>query len=97
MLANIANGREQVVDARDNGRFSGVVVDTVHNLPGGHIPGACSLHFAPLFREDGTYKPLDELRAALDAAGIDHDRQLVTRSEERRVGTECGIRRRSRW
>ncbi|MBA4164417.1 MAG: 3-mercaptopyruvate sulfurtransferase [Erythrobacter sp.] len=78
MLANIAHGSEQVVDARDNARFSGAVVDTVHNLPGGHIPGACNLPFATLFREDGTYKPLDELRAALDAAGIDPDRPIVT-------------------
>src|SRR3546814_5291717 len=78
MLANIAHGREQVLDARDNGRFSGAVVDTVHSLPGGHIPGACNLPFATLFREDGTYKPLDELRAALEAAGIAPDRPIVT-------------------
>ncbi|MGJ0534021.1 MAG: sulfurtransferase [Methylocystis sp.] len=78
ILANIAHGSEQVLDARDNGRFSGTVVDTVHNLPGGHIPGACNLPFATLFREDCTYKPLDELRAALDAAGIDSDRPIVT-------------------
>lgn len=78
MLANIAHCGEQVLDARDNGRFSGTVVDTVHGLPGGHIPGACNLPFATLFRADGTYKPLDELRAALDTAGIDPDRPIVT-------------------
>ncbi|OGS57294.1 MAG: 3-mercaptopyruvate sulfurtransferase [Erythrobacter sp. RIFCSPHIGHO2_12_FULL_63_10] len=78
MLANIAHGSEQVLDARDHGRFSGVVVDTVHNLPGGHIPGSCNLPFATLLREDGTFKPLDELRAALEAAGIDLDRPIVT-------------------
>lgn len=78
MLANIAHGSEQVLDARDHGRFSGVAVDTVHNMPSGHIPGSCNLPFATLFREDGTYKPLNELRAALDAAGIDPDRPIVT-------------------
>lgn len=77
MLANIADRNEQVLDARDHGRFSGSVVDTVHNMPSGHIPGSCNLPFATLFREDGTYKPLDELRAALDTAGIDPERPIV--------------------
>ncbi len=43
MLANLDARAAQVIDARDAGRFTGETVDTVHNLPGGHIPGACNL------------------------------------------------------
>ena len=77
MLANLDSGVEQVVDARDADRFTGASVDTVHDLPGGHIPGARNLFFRDLFREDGTYRTLPELRAAVAKAGIEPDRPIV--------------------
>lgn len=77
MLANIAAPREQVVDARDAGRFTGETLDTVHNLPGGHIPGARNLFFGDLYRPDGTLKDAAALAAAFEAAGIDLARPIV--------------------
>ena len=77
IVANIETGEEQVVDARDPGRFTGATIDTVHDLPGGHIPGARNLFFRDLFREDGTYRPVRELRAAVAKAGLDPDRPIV--------------------
>lgn len=71
MLANIASGAEQVVDARDAMRFSGETADTVHNLAGGHIPGAINLPFPQVLNADGTFKRGDELRTAFEAAGVD--------------------------
>lgn len=71
MIANIAAPREQVVDARDAGRFTGETLDSVHNLPGGHIPGARNLFFGDLYRPDGTLKDAPALAAAFEAAGID--------------------------
>ncbi|WP_427968151.1 sulfurtransferase [Altererythrobacter sp.] len=78
MLANIDSCSEQVFDARDEGRFTGTVEDTVHNLPSGHIPGAKNLPFFNLFNPDGTYRHCDELRAAIESAGIDLDHPVVT-------------------
>jgi len=78
MLANLTSRAEQVIDARDAGRFTGDTVDTVHNLPGGHIPGARNLFFADLFAADGTFKPEAELRAAFERAGVDLARPIVT-------------------
>lgn len=78
MLANLDGGAEQALDARDAGRFTGKTADTVHNLPGGHIPGARNLPFGELFAEDGTYLPPDRLRTAFERAGIDLDRPVVT-------------------
>ncbi len=78
MLANVDRRSEQVIDARDAGRFTGETADTVHNLPGGHIPGARNLSFRDLYREDGTMRPLAELRAAFERAGVDLARPIVT-------------------
>ncbi|MEE1877308.1 sulfurtransferase [Altererythrobacter litoralis] len=78
MMENLNSCAEQVLDARDAGRFTGTTVDTIHGQPTGHIPGSCNLPFGQLFREDGTYKSPDELRNALADAGIDADRPIVT-------------------
>ncbi|MBX9896810.1 MAG: sulfurtransferase [Qipengyuania sp.] len=78
MLANIASGEEQVIDARDAGRFTGETPDTVHELPGGHIPGARHLFFRDLYNENGTFKSDSELRAAFDKSGLDLERPIVT-------------------
>ena len=73
-----AGAREQVIDARDAGRFTGETVDTVHGLPGGHIPGARNLFFRDLYNADGTFRSDDELRAAFERAGVDLSRPIVT-------------------
>ncbi|TNE30197.1 MAG: sulfurtransferase [Alphaproteobacteria bacterium] len=78
MLANMDDMREQVLDARDPGRFMGKVEDTVHNLPSGHIPGSCNLPFGNLFTEDGTFKTREDLRAHFEAVGIDLNSPIVT-------------------
>lgn len=77
MLANIASKSEQVVDARDAGRFTGETVDTVHNLPGGHIPGARNLFFGDLIHEDGSFRSQEEIAAAFAKAGLDPAAPLV--------------------
>ncbi len=77
MLANIASGDEQVVDARDAARFEGASIDFVHGLPGGHIPGARNLFFRDLYHADGTFKDGNHLRAAFERAGIDLARPIV--------------------
>ncbi|WAT19020.1 sulfurtransferase [Aurantiacibacter sp. MUD11] len=77
MLANVDSRAEQVADARDAGRFTGAVEDTVHGLPGGHIPGARNLFFGDLLREDTTFRPREELLAAFEKAGIDPAQPLV--------------------
>ena len=77
MLANIGSGQEQVIDARDAGRFTGETVDAVHDLPGGHIPGARNLFFGDLFAADGTFLSRDELAARFEAAGVDTGRPIA--------------------
>lgn len=78
MLSNLGGGIEQVIDARDTARFTGATADTVHNLPGGHIPGSRQLFFRDLYTADGTLKTNDNLRAAFLNAGVDLERPIVT-------------------
>ncbi|MXO89569.1 sulfurtransferase [Pontixanthobacter aquaemixtae] len=77
VLTNCASRQEQLVDARDEDRFSGESEDSVHGLPGGHIPGSRHLHFARLLRPDGTFKTESEMRALFDEAGIDLNRPIT--------------------
>lgn len=78
MLANVASGAEQVVDARSAARFTGEERDPRPGLAPGHIPNSRSLPFGQLFNADGTWKQGEDLKAAFDAAGIDLDKPLVT-------------------
>jgi len=73
ILANITSCAEQLIDARDSERFCGDTPDTVHNLDGGHIPGARNVHFAQVLNDDGTFKQGSALKSAFENAGIDLD------------------------
>ncbi len=78
MVANIASGSEQVVDARPAARFAGDVADPRGGVADGHIPGARNLPHTSLFNADGTWKQGDELRAVFTAAGVDIDQPIIT-------------------
>jgi thiosulfate/3-mercaptopyruvate sulfurtransferase len=78
VLANLSSRLEQVVDARDAGRFSGETPDFRPGVPSGHIPGSANLPFSALYNRDGTFKDKKGLRAAFEAAGIDLDRPVCT-------------------
>jgi thiosulfate/3-mercaptopyruvate sulfurtransferase len=60
-----------ILDARGKARFEGIEPDPRPNVASGHIPGARNLPFASLYREDGTLKSDEELRAAFEALRID--------------------------
>lgn len=78
VLANIASGDEQLVDARSAARFSGAEADPRPGIATGHIPGSLNLPYGDLFAADGTYKDKAGLKAAFDRAGIDLARPVVT-------------------
>jgi thiosulfate/3-mercaptopyruvate sulfurtransferase len=75
--ANLGARREQVVDARPGGRFAGADPEPRPGLRGGHIPGSLSLPYHALVAPDGTLLPPHELRARLQAAGVDLTRPVV--------------------
>jgi len=78
MLANVKSRAEQVVDAREAGRFTGEVPDFRPGVASGHIPGSVNLPFYKLFKEDGTFKDKEGLRTAFENAGVDLRKPVIT-------------------
>jgi thiosulfate/3-mercaptopyruvate sulfurtransferase len=69
------DNRHKLVDVRSPQEYSGELIA----MPGyenegaqrsGHIPGAASIPWAQAVREDGTFKPADELRELYSSKGV---------------------------
>lgn len=71
-------GDPQIVDARGPERFRGQAPEPRPGLRSGHIPGSRNLPFGQLYNADGTMKSPEALRAALEGAGIDLNRPVIT-------------------
>lgn len=65
LLALVKSGKLEkhfvTFDARSKERFDGTAPEPRPGLPSGHIPGAHSLPFPKVLKEDGTYKSKEEL------------------------------------
>jgi thiosulfate/3-mercaptopyruvate sulfurtransferase len=79
MLGNLANRREQVVDARAALRFLGSTPEVRPGLRSGHIPESRNLHYEEL-TDPATHRlrSADELTRLFDTAGVALDRPIVT-------------------
>ena len=66
-----------LIDARGRARFEGTEADPRPGVASGHIPGSRNLPFAELYREDGRFKPVDELRRLFAEAGIDPEQPFT--------------------
>ena len=75
--ANLESKSEQLIDARDPGRFSGAEGDPRPGVAPGHIPHSFNLPYDRLFKADGSYKRGDALKSAFTDIGIDWTRPIV--------------------
>ncbi|MCL6699311.1 sulfurtransferase [Sphingomonas sp. NSE70-1] len=66
-----------ILDARGKARFEGSEPDPRPNVGTGHIPGSKNLPFASLYREDGTLKSDEELRAAFEQLRVDPTQDFI--------------------
>lgn len=75
-----------LVDARPLNEYQG---DDDVWLRKGHIPGAISFHWARLMESDNThkFKPLAEVKAELEAAGITPDKNIIAYCGTSREGS----------
>jgi thiosulfate/3-mercaptopyruvate sulfurtransferase len=73
----LETGSAQVVDMRSAERFRGEAPEPRPGLRSGHMPGALNLPSSELVA-NGKLKPQAELRAALEKAGVDPNRPIVT-------------------
>lgn len=68
----------EIIDARPAARFRGEAPEPRPGLRPGHIPGAKNVPYPTLLNPDGTMKPVTELRAVLESAGVDLSRPAIT-------------------
>jgi len=71
-------GDTQIVDARAAARFRGEADEPRPGLRKGHIPGSRNVPYASLLAEDGTMKPVAELRRVFEGAGVDLSKPVIT-------------------
>ncbi|QNN68524.1 3-mercaptopyruvate sulfurtransferase [Sphingomonas lutea] len=60
-----------LLDARGKARFEGSEPDPRPGVAPGHVPEARNLPYAALYNDDGTFKPVAELRRLFAEAGVD--------------------------
>ncbi len=77
-MAEVAEGKAQVADARSPARFRGEEPEPRPGVKPGHMPGASNVHYASLLNVDGTLKPQAELMQHFASAGIDVEKPVTT-------------------
>jgi len=75
--AALAQKSAQVVDARPAERFRGEAPEPRPGVRSGHIPGSLNVPFTALV-ENGRLVPLDRLKQAFAAGGVDIDQPIIT-------------------
>jgi thiosulfate/3-mercaptopyruvate sulfurtransferase len=79
MMANLKTKRDQVLDARASGRFTGREPELWPGRRSGHIPGSHNLPFTDLLNPtDKTLLSAAQLSAKFSQAGIDLKKPVVT-------------------
>lgn len=72
----LASGAVQVIDARPAPRFRGEAPEPRPGVRSGHMPGSRNLPF-DVVTADGALKSPEEIRAAMQAAGIDPTKPAI--------------------
>ncbi|MEP5808077.1 MAG: 3-mercaptopyruvate sulfurtransferase [Roseobacter sp.] len=68
----------EIVDARAANRFRGEAPEPREGLRSGHIPGARSVPFTTLLKNDKTMKSPKDCREVFEAAGVDLSKPVIT-------------------
>ncbi|MDX1402833.1 MAG: sulfurtransferase [Kiloniellales bacterium] len=79
VFQNLENGREQILDARPNGRFAGRDPEPRPGLRQGHIPGSLNLPYSELLDPvTQTMLAPDRIEEKFTAAGADLNKPIIT-------------------
>src|SRR6266702_4598292 len=72
----------KLVDVRSPKEYTGEILappeyPTEHAQRGGHIPGAVNIPWSQAVREDGTFKPYEDIKKLYEAQGVTSDKDIV--------------------
>ncbi|GBC71047.1 Putative thiosulfate sulfurtransferase [Candidatus Calditenuaceae archaeon HR02] len=81
--ARLGSPTVALVDVRSPDEYTGKILappeyPTEHAQRGGHIPGAVNIPWARALNEDGTFKPIEELRRLYQGMGVTPDKEVIT-------------------
>ncbi len=72
------SGEEQIIDARSEDRFKGLVEEPRPGLRSGHIPRSVNICFSEILNPDKTVKSVSEISSIFLKKGIDIDKPIIT-------------------
>ncbi|MEX0750906.1 MAG: sulfurtransferase [Dehalococcoidia bacterium] len=81
VLSALGNAKNALVDVRSPAEFNGEIMappglpETAQRM--GHIPGAANVPWAQAVREDGTFKPPEELEQLYGTKGVTKDKDVI--------------------
>jgi thiosulfate/3-mercaptopyruvate sulfurtransferase len=81
VLESLNRGDRALVDVRSPAEYNGEImappglVETAQRM--GHIPGAANIPWGQAVREDGTFKPPEELKALYGGKGVTPDKEVI--------------------
>jgi thiosulfate/3-mercaptopyruvate sulfurtransferase len=72
-----------LVDVRSPDEFTGEITappeyPNEHAQRGGHIPGAVNIPWSQAVMEDGSFRPMEELRRLYESKGVTPDKEVIT-------------------
>ncbi len=78
-----ANPNAALVDVRSPAEYRGEITAPPEYPEeaaqrGGHIPGAVNIPWGQAVRDDGTFKPVEELRQLYEPRGVTPDKEVIT-------------------
>jgi len=81
-LVKVREGTGALVDVRSPREYTGELTHMPEYpqegvLRGGHIPGAVNVPWSQAVREDGTFRPAEELRALYAEKGVTPDKEVI--------------------
>jgi len=77
LMENIESKKFQVIDARSEERFSGMIPEPRENMSGGHIPNSINLPFEKVLHQ-GKMKPKEELKEIFKNLNIENQALVFT-------------------
>ena len=69
---------QTIIDARSPARFRGEEPEPRAGLRSGHIPGSRNVYYKRLLNDDGTMRPVPELRRIFESSGVDLAKPAIT-------------------
>ncbi len=71
-------GDHEIIDARSPARFRGEEPEPREGLRSGHIPGSLNVYYKRLLNDDGTMRPVPELKRIFESSGVNLDNPVIT-------------------